>query len=74
MFATECPYCGSESAYHNGTEMECPNYDSIGQMMPTTTRMLTKSHNLDKVYTRELGCAILAQNSAENLPSASFFS
>lgn len=55
MFATECPYCGSESAYHNGTEMECPNYDSIGQMMPTTTRMLTKSHNLDKVYTRELG-------------------
>lgn len=28
MCTTECPYCGSESAYHNGTEMECPNCDS----------------------------------------------
>lgn len=22
---TECPYCESENAYHNGTEFECPD-------------------------------------------------
>jgi len=21
---TDCPYCGSEGAYHNGVEYECP--------------------------------------------------
>lgn len=28
MCTTECPYCGLESTYLNGTEMECPNCDS----------------------------------------------
>lgn len=26
---TDCPNCGSENAYHNGVEYECPDCDYV---------------------------------------------